>query len=61
VARLLASLNHPNVAAIYGMEESDGVHALVMELVPGETPECRKIKNRPEQPQCHSMTDYVNH
>src|SRR5437667_4318190 len=36
-ARLLASLNHPNIAAIYGMEESGGVHALVMELVPGET------------------------
>jgi serine/threonine protein kinase len=36
-ARLLASLNHPNVAAIYGMEESRGVHGLVMELVPGET------------------------
>ena len=36
-ARLVAALNHPNIAAIYGMEESDGVHALVMELVPGET------------------------
>src|SRR3989442_8852816 len=36
-ARLLASLNHPNIAAIYRMEESDGVRALVMELVPGET------------------------
>src|SRR5262249_36241198 len=36
-ARVLASLNHPHIAAIYGMEESDGVHALVMELVPGET------------------------
>ena len=36
-ARLLASLNHPNIAAIYGMEESDGLHYLVMELVPGET------------------------
>src|SRR5262245_58015016 len=36
-ARLLASLNHPHIAAIYGMEESSGVHALVMELVPGET------------------------
>src|SRR5262249_36874332 len=35
-ARLLASLNHPNIAAIYGMEESGGLHALVMELVTGE-------------------------
>jgi serine/threonine protein kinase len=36
-ARLLASLNHPHIAAIYGMEESGGLHGLVMELVPGET------------------------
>jgi serine/threonine-protein kinase len=36
-ARVLASLNHPNVAAIYGVEESGGVPALVMEYVEGET------------------------
>jgi serine/threonine protein kinase len=36
-AKVLASLNHPNIAQIYGMEESSGVRALVMELVPGET------------------------
>src|SRR5580658_6949661 len=35
-AKVLASLNHPNIAQIYGVEESDGVPALVMELVPGE-------------------------
>ena len=35
-ARLLASLNHPHIAAVYGTEESDGVPALVMELVEGE-------------------------
>ena len=36
-AKVLASLNHPNIAQIYGVEESNGIPALVMELVPGET------------------------
>jgi eukaryotic-like serine/threonine-protein kinase len=36
-ARVLASLNHPHIAALYGMEEADGRHFLVMELVEGET------------------------
>src|SRR6201984_1526361 len=36
-ARVLASLNHPNIAAIYGVEEIDTRHFLVMELVSGET------------------------
>src|SRR5919108_1334465 len=36
-AQLLASLNHPNIAAIYGFEESNGVRALVLELVEGPT------------------------
>ena len=35
-AEVLASLNHPNIAAIYGLEESDGITALVMELVEGD-------------------------
>ena len=35
-ARVLASLNHPNIAAIYGLEQSDGKNFLVMELVEGE-------------------------
>jgi serine/threonine-protein kinase len=36
-ARMLASLNHPNIATIFGLEQSDGVNYLVMELVPGQT------------------------
>ena len=36
-AQVLASLNHPHIAAIYGLEESDGMRALVMELVEGPT------------------------
>ncbi len=36
-AKLLASLNHPNIAAIHGFEDSAGVHALIMELVEGQT------------------------
>ena len=36
-AKLLASLNHPNIAALYGMEVADGKHFLVMELVAGDT------------------------
>ena len=35
-AQLLASLNHPHIGAIYGLEDADGVTALVMELVEGE-------------------------
>jgi serine/threonine-protein kinase len=35
-AQLLASLNHPNIAAIHGLEESEGVVALALELVEGE-------------------------
>src|SRR3954468_12622539 len=35
-AQTLASLNHPNIAHVHGLEDSDGVRALVMELVEGE-------------------------
>ena len=36
-AQVLASLNHPNIAAIHGLEESEGTRALVLELVEGPT------------------------
>ena len=36
-ARTLATLNHPHIGAIYGLEEADGISALVLELVEGPT------------------------
>ena len=36
-AKMLTSLNHPNIASIYGFEESEGKRFLVLEYVEGET------------------------
>ena len=36
-AQLLAALNHPNIAAVYGLEEANGITAILLELVEGET------------------------
>jgi serine/threonine protein kinase len=36
-ARLLAALNHPHIAAIYGFEHRDGIHGLILEFVEGES------------------------
>src|SRR5262245_16668458 len=36
-ARMLAAVNHPNICAIYGLEETDGIRYLVLELVDGQT------------------------
>ncbi len=36
-AKVLASLNHPNIGSIYGLEEAGGTRALVLELVEGPT------------------------
>lgn len=46
-AKMLAALNHPNIAAIYGLEQSSDTHYLVMELVPGETLRERVAGGRP--------------
>ena len=46
-ARLLAALNHPHIGAIYGVEDSDGVRALVLELVEGDTLADRIAQGRP--------------
>jgi Tol biopolymer transport system component/tRNA A-37 threonylcarbamoyl transferase component Bud32 len=45
-AKVLASLNHPNIAAIYGLEDANGIRALVMELVDGPTL-AERIKQAP--------------
>jgi serine/threonine protein kinase/Tol biopolymer transport system component len=44
-AKTLASLNHPHVAAIYAVEKSPGIHALVMELVEGEDLSQRLVRD----------------
>src|SRR5881398_1703618 len=43
-AHILAALNHPNICAIYGLEEADGFRFLILELVNGETLE-QKLAN----------------
>jgi serine/threonine protein kinase len=43
-ARLLASLNHPNIAGIHGLEHADGIRFLVLEYVEGETLQARLSK-----------------
>jgi eukaryotic-like serine/threonine-protein kinase len=50
-AQVLASLNHPNIASIYGLEDSGGVRALVMELVEGPTLAERIATLAPGRPQ----------
>ena len=46
-AKVLASLNPPNIGSIYGLEEAEGVRALVLELVEGPT-----LADRIKQPVC---------
>jgi serine/threonine protein kinase len=43
-AQILAALNHPHIGAIYGIDETDGIQFLVLELVDGETLEQRIVR-----------------
>src|SRR5262252_8794125 len=45
-ARTLASLNHPHVATIHGIEDIDGARAIVLELVEGDTLADRLVRGR---------------
>src|SRR5262245_32494392 len=45
-AQLLASLNHPNIAQIYGLEQTEGTGCIIMELVEGDTL-AEKLRNGP--------------
>jgi serine/threonine protein kinase len=46
-AKMLASLNHPNIATIYGLEQFGDTHYLVIELVPGDTLQQRVKRDGP--------------
>jgi serine/threonine protein kinase len=48
-ARVLASLNHPGIASIFGVEKSNGVHGIIIELVEGPT-----LTDRLHQVRCPS-------
>ena len=45
-AKVLASLNHPNIATLYGFEREDDTNFLVMELVEGPRPAARRPRRR---------------
>jgi serine/threonine protein kinase len=49
VGKLLASLNHPSIASMYGLEEFKGTHFLVLELIKGDTLADR-LRQRPSPP-----------
>ena len=58
-AKVLASLNHPNIGSIYGLEEAEGVRALVLELVDGPTLADRIAQGlvRPDEALPHCQAD----
>ena len=58
-ARVLAALNHPHIAAIYGLEESGGVHAIAMEVVEGPTLAERMQSGRIPIPEALAITRQI--
>jgi serine/threonine protein kinase/Tol biopolymer transport system component len=58
-ARVLASLNHPHIAAVYGLEESGGVRAIAMELVEGPTLADRLAKGRIPIPEALTIAKQI--
>jgi hypothetical protein len=60
-ARLLATLNHPNIAAIYGSEQVDGVLYLILELVEGETLAERLRRGPLPAPEAIAVAQQVTH
>ena len=58
-ARLLASLNHPNVAAVYGFEKHGPAHCLIMELVEGETLAERLQRGRLEPDEAFPLFEQI--
>src|SRR5688572_14125921 len=58
-ARLLASVIHPNVAAVYGFAQVDGLCALVMEVIEGETLMDRIARKRPSIDEALSISGQV--
>ncbi|HSM50181.1 MAG TPA: protein kinase [Thermoanaerobaculia bacterium] len=58
-AQLLAQLHHPNIASIFGLEESDGTRALVMELVEGPTLAERLASGALPLPECLSIARQI--
>jgi serine/threonine-protein kinase len=58
-AQLLAQLHHPNIASIFGLEESEGTKALVMELVEGPTLAERLVSGPLPLPECLSIAHQI--
>ena len=53
-AKLLASLSHPNIAQVYGLEECEGTYCIAMELIRGETLADRLRRRLHHQKHCES-------